>query len=585
MSFKIGGFLNSLGGDNAVSTPPLVANKPVPERYAGGTLTVAIKLGDTQEKFVHRALYDHAITAGLGKTEAKEFADKWTSHNTTFNHRANGSSTPYTPKEFQNLKAKGTAAFDLTKEFDADILADLNKRVDDNTIIVQANPAYTIEERAAMLAQKQASASQSAIADKPIMIMIDGTTKDGKPIDADTALTRYIQRTYNPATSDGSRRVWGDKINEMVSQAKTDGVQVNLQFNEDGTALVGVNEANKQKLDGLFNQALGDTILGEKGSEKAQKEETGQVVDIPIMAINGVVNTANHVTEPVRGTLETFGVDTSAAKIPKIPYQSEYGKKNGVAGEIGTEVGLGVVSAPALLKTAAGKVVMAISGVYNVSTGAAGVDPTEKGEDGKFREMGKLESDLRIVGGAAEVFGAKPVFKDTAIAGKTAQRTEEVIEALTPNGQVIKVQVPKSAQTATEAATAKPLQTVDDLVLEMRGEHRINIRKGDGTKSSGMEYAWRRHGGSGSAINKSQFSVTREEVEAILQRKDVIADPAVLDSKSGNYIRQVDVGKTIGNIPLKQGGHPTSVITIITDEAGNLVNVFPGRLDYGATLK
>ncbi|MEQ5274899.1 hypothetical protein [Proteus terrae] len=40
-------------------------------------------------------------------------------------------------------------------------------------------------------------------------------------------------------------------------------------------------------------------------------------------------------------------------------------------------------------------------------------------------------------------------------------------------------------------------------------------------------------------------------------------------------MRQVDTGKSIG---VDQSGKGTSVITIITDKKGNLINVFPGSL-------
>jgi len=136
----------------------------------------------------------------------------------------------------------------------------------------------------------------------------------------------------------------------------------------------------------------------------------------------------------------------------------------------------------------------------------------------------------------------------------------------------------------TEGFVIKPEQVKGSNVLEMRGDYRINIRKGSGKKGTGIEYAWRRHGTNGNPINKSIFTISRTDAEALLQQKDVIQSPAIFDTKSGNYIRQVDVGKIIGQTPLKQGGHQTSVITVITDEAGNLINYFPGRLDYGATL-
>ena len=43
----------------------------------------------------------------------------------------------------------------------------------------------------------------------------------------------------------------------------------------------------------------------------------------------------------------------------------------------------------------------------------------------------------------------------------------------------------------------------------------------------------------------------------------------------GQFVRVVDVGRTIGQSALKNGGGATSVIKIFTDEAGNLITAFP----------
>jgi hypothetical protein len=462
MSFKVGGFLNTFGNSNqtsgnAVSTPPLVANKQTPEGYAGGRLQVAIKPGDTQETFVHRGFHDHARTAGLDETEATRFADKWTNKNTNLKHYAGTRSAPFTDKEFQNLKTKahatGKTDFDLLKDYDTDVLADLNKRVDELTVVADETVAYTPPERAALMAQKAAGANQAAITEKPILTLIDGKTSDGKPIDAETALTRYIQKTYNPTTESGSRRVWGDKINEMVAQAKTDGVAVDLQFDENGTALVGVSAADKQKLDRLFHQALAKTILGEEGSLKAGKEEVGQVMDIPIMAANGVISGLNGISEPVRGILATFKVDASAGELPRIPYQSEYGKKNGRAGEIGTEIGIGILTAPLAVKTLAGQIIVGEIGAYNVAAGVEGHDPTKTDEKGDPRKMETLERGGRVFGGVAGIIGARPTFEAAGQTGKVLAQKSEVVEAVTPDGQMVRVSVPKSD--VTESLSGK----------------------------------------------------------------------------------------------------------------------------------
>ena len=103
---------------------------------------------------------------------------------------------------------------------------------------------------------------------------------------------------------------------------------------------------------------------------------------------------------------------------------------------------------------------------------------------------------------------------------------------------------------------------------------RINVRKGDGSTGSGLNYALRKHGGNGTA-NKSQFSISENEIVSILKDKATITTPAYRETRTGNYIRNVDTGRIIGNE--RPHGTPTSTMTVITDKKGNLVNVYPGK--------
>ncbi|MDO5693744.1 MAG: hypothetical protein Q4G70_14925, partial [Pseudomonadota bacterium] len=106
---------------------------------------------------------------------------------------------------------------------------------------------------------------------------------------------------------------------------------------------------------------------------------------------------------------------------------------------------------------------------------------------------------------------------------------------------------------------------------------RINIRTGDANVTgSGLEYAWKKHGG-GWGPNKSAFTISKDELKAVLQDPLVVKTPAYQSPTSGNYVRTVDMGRFIG-IDAKTGGQPTNFLTVITDNKGNLVNTFPGRI-------
>ncbi|WP_183035461.1 hypothetical protein [Cupriavidus sp. UME77] len=105
---------------------------------------------------------------------------------------------------------------------------------------------------------------------------------------------------------------------------------------------------------------------------------------------------------------------------------------------------------------------------------------------------------------------------------------------------------------------------------------RINVRTGDAAvKSSGLEYAWAKHGGAWGQ-NKSAFTISKDELNVFLQDPLVVKTPAYQSPTSGNFIRTVDFGRPVG-VDAKVGGKSTNFMTVITDKKGNLVNVFPGK--------
>ncbi|MET3498398.1 DUF637 domain-containing protein, partial [Variovorax boronicumulans] len=105
---------------------------------------------------------------------------------------------------------------------------------------------------------------------------------------------------------------------------------------------------------------------------------------------------------------------------------------------------------------------------------------------------------------------------------------------------------------------------------------RVNVRTGDAnTTGSGIEYAWKKHGGAWGP-NKSAFTISKDELKIALQDPLVVNTPAYQSPTSGNFIRTVDMGYPIG-IDAKTGGQPTSFMTVITDSKGNLINTFPGK--------
>ena len=106
-------------------------------------------------------------------------------------------------------------------------------------------------------------------------------------------------------------------------------------------------------------------------------------------------------------------------------------------------------------------------------------------------------------------------------------------------------------------------------------QSRINLQTG--TNKFGMNHILKEHL-SGKA-NKSQFNMPEGELRQLLQSNQVVSSPVVktLESKTHGvlYVRQVDVGRTIGTDYLKNN-NATSIITTQTDRFGNIVTAFPG---------
>jgi hypothetical protein len=78
------------------------------------------------------------------------------------------------------------------------------------------------------------------------------------------------------------------------------------------------------------------------------------------------------------------------------------------------------------------------------------------------------------------------------------------------------------------------------------------------------------------AAKGSKFSIKEGELRGLLASEDVVSAP-VRQLDSGGFLREVDVGRVIGNDKYA-GNAPTSVLSVITDAHGNLESAFPGVL-------
>jgi len=100
------------------------------------------------------------------------------------------------------------------------------------------------------------------------------------------------------------------------------------------------------------------------------------------------------------------------------------------------------------------------------------------------------------------------------------------------------------------------------------------LRSGSGQPvSAGWRHVVEGHFNRAVTNSRSVFTISQQELRALLQSKQVVSSPVTL--VDGQFSRTVDVGRAIGQSTLKNGGGATSVIQIFTDEAGNLITAFP----------
>ncbi|GEM49980.1 polymorphic toxin-type HINT domain-containing protein [Deinococcus cellulosilyticus] len=124
------------------------------------------------------------------------------------------------------------------------------------------------------------------------------------------------------------------------------------------------------------------------------------------------------------------------------------------------------------------------------------------------------------------------------------------------------------------------------LVHNCIAQSRINLAKGPtrftpirnsgNPISAGWDHVVSGHFNRPVSNSRSVFTITEDELKAVLTSKQVVQSPITADATvAGQFIREVDVGFNIGLTTLKDGGVATSRMRIFTDSKGNLITAFP----------
>lgn len=115
-------------------------------------------------------------------------------------------------------------------------------------------------------------------------------------------------------------------------------------------------------------------------------------------------------------------------------------------------------------------------------------------------------------------------------------------------------------------------------------QSRINLQRGNADE--GWQHVVAGHFSNTSS--KSQFTISQDELRSLLQHRDIVSIPVTRTLPSmvkidGVYLprtiyeRVVQVNRNIG-LDKFNSNRPTNIMTILTDNQGNLVTVTPGRI-------
>lgn len=210
---------------------------------------------------------------------------------------------------------------------------------------------------------------------------------------------------------------------------------------------------------------------------------------------------------------------------------------------------------------------------------------------GDLAKVGKLGKWAKTVSNAVELAAKNPEFLAKARPALEALQSAlhsidiKKLADVLPDG--VKAQADEIGKTISamrdklDGLLGNPAPNSIDIppIAFGRVQSRINLRNGSQAEGAGWNHVIADHFNP-AKTGKSQFSVSSKELRDLLQSPEVVSSPIVriLPSNDGpRFVREVVVqGKSIGIDVTTKG--PTSTLTVLCDEYGNLVTAFPGKL-------
>lgn len=135
----------------------------------------------------------------------------------------------------------------------------------------------------------------------------------------------------------------------------------------------------------------------------------------------------------------------------------------------------------------------------------------------------------------------------------------------------VKTLVKTGAKEGAELLTKEGLETVTKGFVKKKSEQLLLNEGIDITEERFLHVMQRHYPRAGSFLDKSKFFGNAREIVDLIKRSAQV--PKTLQ-RGGNYQRIIDAGYDIGIDAIT--GKPTSIFTIITNDAGKLITSFPG---------
>jgi hypothetical protein len=371
----------------------------------------------------------------------------------------------------------------------------------------------------------------------------------------------YYEQGRIPIVSYATVQMQSNAISAITAHSQFGGVPV---VRQDSACLINCNAAGEVGAKGKVVTEV-KPVAGGKGESGPQ----------PNAALQKLINEANDkrsLPEKAKDADTVSGALDAPQKMvaASVKDQGDFWERY----RIGTRV-TGAVQLVLGTAGAAGAVIAGCGSIVACGLGAVGAAVSADYALAGARQLWTGEATSPMGEQGLESLGLSPT---------AASLTYGAIGMTSSVGPALGAAAAKGINAAERFVAGKGGIAAADISVPGRVQSRINIANGrtrttplrdnGNPVSAGFNHVLDGHFNVNISNSRSVFTISPDELKGILQSKSVVHSP-VTALPNGQFVRTVDVGRTIGTTTIKDGGVPTSIIKIFTDKAGNLITAFP----------